>query len=236
MIVRTEAFVLKAIRFGETSMIYRLFTRDRGIVPVIAKGARRPRSRFGAVVEPFHRLGVMYYDRRGREIQTLAAAELLAGHPGVARSLERMEAAGVWLRYLRAVVPDGFSAEPLYDLLAAALPRLEATSPARARRWETYHRAAAAALLGVAPRLEGCAICGRWLPDGEEIGFAPGEGGVVCRGCHAARPGIPLSRAEYALLRLYHQPEFALLEDLEDITMDEVKIQDLIHDFTRYHS
>ena len=48
MIVRTEAFVLKAVRFGETSMIYRLFTRDRGVVPVMAKGARRPKSRFGA--------------------------------------------------------------------------------------------------------------------------------------------------------------------------------------------
>ena len=93
-IVRTEAFVLKAVRFGETSMIYRLFTRDRGVVPVIAKGARRPKSRFGAALGTFQRLLVTYYQKEGREVQTLSGVDLLAAHRGIAASLPRLEAAG----------------------------------------------------------------------------------------------------------------------------------------------
>ena len=87
MIVRTEAFVLKAVRFGETSMIYRLFTRDRGVVPVMAKGARRPKSRFGASLGTFHRLLVTYYQKEGREVQTLLYDHLALLKPGRADEL-----------------------------------------------------------------------------------------------------------------------------------------------------
>jgi len=132
-IVRTEAFVLKAFRFGETSMIYRLLTRDRGVVPVIAKGARSPRSRLGAAVDPFRRLDVTYYDKPGREIQTLVDVELLAGHPGVTASLERLEAAGAWFRFLRRAIPEGMPAGAIYALAASALARLEVTPIGRVR-------------------------------------------------------------------------------------------------------
>lgn len=236
-IVRTEAFVLKAIRFGETSMIYRLFTRDQGVVPVIAKGARRPKSRFGAALDSFHRLGVTYHARQGREIQTLTAVELLAGHPGITRSLERMEAAGAWFRFLRAVMPDGAPAASLYGLAAEALPRLEATPPARTRRWQAYHMAAAAVLMGIAPQLETCAACGRPLPDGRALAFAVEEGGVTCAGCLAGRHGSrPLTAGEYALLTLYHHPDYPLVEEMEPDAGEEYQVQDIIYDFIRCHA
>ncbi|MGH7550778.1 MAG: DNA repair protein RecO, partial [Gemmatimonadota bacterium] len=120
-IVRTEAFVLKAVRFGETSMIYRLFTRDRGVVPVMAKGVRRPKSRFGATVGTFQRLLVTYYSREGREVQTLSGVDLLEAHRGIATSLARLEAAGRWFRFLQAVLPDGAPLEPLYALTVEGL-------------------------------------------------------------------------------------------------------------------
>jgi DNA repair protein RecO (recombination protein O) len=236
-IVRTEAFVLKAIRFGETSMIYRLFTRDQGVVPVIARGARRPKNRFGAALDSFHRLGVTYHARQGREIQTLTGVELLAGHPGITRSLERMEAAGTWFRFLRAVVPDGAPVAPLYQLAAEAMARLETTPPNRTRRWQAYHMAAAAVLMGIAPQLETCAACGRPLPDGRALAFAVDEGGVVCAACHAARAGSwPLTAGEYALLTLYHHPDYPLVEEMEPDAGEEHRIQDIIYDFIRRHA
>ncbi|MEJ2152229.1 MAG: DNA repair protein RecO [Gemmatimonadota bacterium] len=100
-LVRTEAFVLKAIRFGDTSVIYRLFTRDFGVVPVMARGVRRPKSRFGGIIEPFRRLQVTYYSRDNRDIQTLSGVELVTTYPAIVESLERLEAAGRWFRFLR---------------------------------------------------------------------------------------------------------------------------------------
>ena len=237
-IVKTEAFVFKSFRFGETSMIVRLLTRDRGVVPVIAKGARRPKSRLGATLGPFRRLGVTYYDKPGREIQTLVDVELLAEHAGVAASLERLEAAGSWFRFLRSAIPEGFPSATLYGLAAAALARLEVTPLARVRRWESYHRAAAARLLGLAPQLDACAACGRGVPEsGDGLAFSVEEGGALCGGCAAARPGArQLAGETYGLLQLYYHPDYALVAQLEDGIAAEAQVQDMVRRFIAWHA
>ncbi|MBW3660083.1 MAG: DNA repair protein RecO [Gemmatimonadetes bacterium] len=237
-LVRTEAFVLKAFRYGETSMIYRLFTRDRGVVPVIAKGVRRPKSRFGASLDPFHRLQVVYYDKPGREIQTLSQVELLAGHPGVVGSLDRMEAAGTWFRFLRAVVPEHAPAETLYDLAVTALDRLDHVPPESVRRWETYHRAIAAERLGLAPRLDQCAACGADLPDRAGMTLAIEEGGLACAAC-GSRGGsgrMPVGSDLYGLLLLYHHPDWSLVADLDESGAAEARVQELVHRFVDWHA
>lgn len=236
-LVRTEAFVFKAFRYGETSMIVRLFTRDRGVVPVIAKGIRRPKSRFGGALEPFHRLGVTYYDKPSREIQTLKEVELLADHPGVVRSLERMETGGRWLRFLRAVVPDGMPSPPLWDLAASAIARLEDTAPERTDRWETYHRARAGTVLGLEPRLHECAGCGRDREVGRPLAFSVEEGGILCPECASRRPGTRvLEPREFALILLYNHPDWSLLHGLGSTGVEEHGIRDLVRRFVDYHA
>jgi DNA repair protein RecO (recombination protein O) len=234
-IVKTEAFVLKSFRYGETSVIVRLLTRDRGVVGVIAKGARRPRSRVGGALGPFRRLAVTYYDKPGRDLQTLVDVDLLTDYGRVAGSLERLDAAGSWFRFLRHAIPEGAPAEPLFRLAAHGLARLEATPTARTSRWETYHRAAAARLLGLAPRIDTCASCGRALPDGGGLSFSVEEGGVLCGACGARSGARPLDGADYGLLQLYHHPDYGLLAVLEEGLAGEARVQDLVRRFVAWH-
>ena len=49
-ILSCEAIVLRNLRFGDTSRVATLFTRELGKIGVIAKGARLPSSPFGATV------------------------------------------------------------------------------------------------------------------------------------------------------------------------------------------
>jgi small GTP-binding protein len=52
-LVTLDAIVLQAFPYSETSKILRLLTPSHGVQSVIAKGARRPRSRYGGILEPF---------------------------------------------------------------------------------------------------------------------------------------------------------------------------------------
>ena len=54
--VKTEAVVLRSIRYGEADRILHLYSATRGRIGAIAKGSRRSRSRFGGRLEPFFRL------------------------------------------------------------------------------------------------------------------------------------------------------------------------------------
>src|ERR671926_1929089 len=78
--LKTEAVVLRSIRYGEGDRVLHLYTPHRGRVGAIAKGARKARSRFGGRLEPFFHLRLVLHEGRS-ELLTVTSAETVAGHP-----------------------------------------------------------------------------------------------------------------------------------------------------------
>ena len=72
--LRTEAIVLRSIRYGEADRILHLYTPDRGRLSAIAKGARRARSRFGARLEPFFHVRAVLHEGRS-ELLTVTGVD-----------------------------------------------------------------------------------------------------------------------------------------------------------------
>lgn len=72
-------FVLHAYPFRETSTIVEVFSRDHGRVPLVARGARRPRSQLRGVLMEFQPLELSWFG--AGELFTLAKAEWLGGQP-----------------------------------------------------------------------------------------------------------------------------------------------------------
>jgi DNA repair protein RecO (recombination protein O) len=76
------AFVLHAYDWSESSLIVELFTRERGRVVVVAKGAKRPTSNFRPLLLPFQPLqallGKTPADEQA-EVHTLRGAEWTGG-------------------------------------------------------------------------------------------------------------------------------------------------------------
>ncbi len=78
------AYVLHRYDWSETSLIVELFTRERGRLVVVAKGAKRPTSNFRPVLLPFQPLhallGKAPADEQA-EVLTLRGAEWAGGQP-----------------------------------------------------------------------------------------------------------------------------------------------------------
>src|SRR3954454_1697426 len=72
--VKTQAVVLRSIRYGEADRIVHLYTPGRGRVGAIAKGVRRSRSRFGGRLEPFFRLDLVLHEGRGETLTVTSEA------------------------------------------------------------------------------------------------------------------------------------------------------------------
>ncbi len=88
--VKTEAVVLRSMRYGEADRILHLYTPARGRVSAIAKGVRRARSRFGGRLEPFFRLHIELHEGRS-ELLTVTGAQTVDGYArlrGDARALD----------------------------------------------------------------------------------------------------------------------------------------------------
>jgi len=76
-VVTTEAFVLRSYKLGEQDKIVVLFTRDRGKIRLVAKGARKLKNRFGAALEVLTHIRIIFHEKPNRELQILDRAEIL---------------------------------------------------------------------------------------------------------------------------------------------------------------
>ena len=185
--VKTEAIVLRSIRYGEADRILHCYSKTRGRFGAIAKGARKPRSRFGGRLEPFFRLDLILHEGRG-DLMTVTAVSTLDGYPRLRSSGPALSAGA---RACDAVLRLLDSAEanlPAYNLLCRYLALLDYPDPHGARlEVALSFRLKLAMAAGFVPELASCARCG----EAEHLaGFSGAAGGVVCTGCEAGAFGL----------------------------------------------
>src|SRR3954451_7779750 len=77
--VKSEAVVLRSIRYGEADRVLHLYTPHRGRVGAIAKGVRKAKTRFGGRLEPFFHVSLLLHEGRG-DLLTVTGAETVAAH------------------------------------------------------------------------------------------------------------------------------------------------------------
>lgn len=118
------AYVLHLHPYSETSLVVDVFSRDHGRVPLLARGARRPRSAMRGVLMSFQPLELGWFG--GGEVKTLAKAEWLGGMPLLGG---RCLLLGYYLNeLLLKMLPREDAHAALFDAYAAALRALAAGS------------------------------------------------------------------------------------------------------------
>lgn len=195
-LVTTRALVLQAFPYSETSKILRLFTHDQGLRSVIAKGALRPKSRYGGVLEPFTEGSATFYLKEGRDLHTLSGFDLIRSRQALGRTLAGFAGASLLAEIvLRFTTEEAYPA--LYDTLAAAWDAIGAAPPEAVPGVVFTGAWTLVVLLGFEPRTDECVVCGREVSPEEPVRFDPQAGGVACFGCRpVGRVVDPASRAE----------------------------------------
>lgn len=213
-LVVSEAIVLHAFDYLETSRILRLITRESGMQSVVARGARRPKSRFGTALDLFAQGAAQFSTRRGRELHTLTAFDVTNARPALANNFERFTGAAA-IAELAARFGGDEQHPEVFEAVEFALDALttasfdEAGERALAGAWRVV------GALGFTPALEICASCHADVPLGSPAPFAARAGGILCRQCE------PLTKSTRTLpadareaLVLWHSGGSARLSDV----------------------
>jgi DNA repair protein RecO (recombination protein O) len=221
---KTEAVVLRSIRFGEADRVLHLYSANRGRIGAIAKGSRRPRSRFGGRLEPFFRLDLVLHEGRG-ELATVTAAATLDGYAGLRANGPALGAAARGCDAVLRLLDEAQPNPAAYNLLCRYLALLDSGAGADLSVALTY-RLKLALAAGFAPELASCARCGEV---DELVAFSGASGGVVCAACEqggfpigeeahrfmVGALGQPLAEAPEASAAALRQVERAIGETLE---------------------
>lgn len=235
MIVRTEAVVLRNLNYGETSQIVTLFTREKGRLAVMAKGARRTKSKFGSSLQPMAYTQVVFYYRETRGLQTLSESAHLEPLLGLRRDLEKITLGLRLVELVYALTEEENAQPPLFRLLTGSLRALDAATE-RPANVLPYFQLRLADVLGFAPAFEK-----------QDVEALPDEGGVLTLGsgrlypageAHGASAPEAGQRASRAALRAFAVFARADLADVMRMRLSDAhrrEVQALADDYLRYH-
>jgi DNA repair protein RecO (recombination protein O) len=123
-----EALVLRTYKLGEADRIVVFLTRDRGKKRGVAKGARRPRSRFMGTLEPLSEVRVAYFEKEQRELVGLNYAEVVRSPLRLTDS-DALGYVGYFAELLDEWAQEADADERLYRLGASMLEALGAGVP-----------------------------------------------------------------------------------------------------------
>ncbi|MBI3259396.1 MAG: DNA repair protein RecO [Ignavibacteriae bacterium] len=128
MIVTDEAIILHSRKFSETSKILTVYSLQHGKLSLIAKGARNPKSKFGASLEALNHSTLTIYKKSQRDLHLLSKAETTVPLRRLAEDYDRLTI-GLAIAELVSVTQELEEVNaPIFRLLASTLELLNSAS------------------------------------------------------------------------------------------------------------
>jgi DNA repair protein RecO (recombination protein O) len=191
---KTEAVVLRSIRFAEADRVLHLYTLDRGRVGAVAKGVRKTTSRFGGRLEPLSHVELMLHAGSG-ELQTVTGVSLMRAHRAAREDYYRLSVGLIGAEAMLRLFSEQEANARAFTALTRFLDLLdEAPHAAERPALDPLALSFQLKLLwlsGYLPHLTSCAECG--VADATLVGYSPRAGGAVCGACAAQTEALGLS-------------------------------------------
>ena len=194
----TDAFVLRTFTIKEADKVCVFFTREGGKLRGVAHGARRLKSRFGASLEPFTEVSLVYFQKENKELVSISNCEIISSQFVEGLSSETLGVIHYLAELVIEFVPDHEPNERVYRLICATLESLRRIGAAGANdrgandRDEKltaivrYFEIWMLKLAGFFPHWKNCGGCEKNL-SGEASVWLTNEGIPQCPACGGGR-------------------------------------------------
>jgi DNA repair protein RecO (recombination protein O) len=180
----SEAVVLRSYQLGEADRLVSFLSRGLGRLRGVARGARRPKSRFGAALEPLSFIRIWFFERETRELVRINQCDLIESFLEVQGDYAASVALALISEVTDAVLPEREASDAAFRLVLLSARAIKRTREIALPL--TYFNLWTVRLAGWLPQLDRCGRCGKEL--GNEGAWAsPIDPGLSCRRC--SRPG-----------------------------------------------
>ncbi|RCW45378.1 MULTISPECIES: DNA repair protein RecO [unclassified Halanaerobium] len=232
----TEGVVLKQFDLGESDRLITLYTKERGKIRAVARGARKGiKSRSGLVL-PFSYHNFTLY--KGKSMARINHIESKEMNSRLREDLDYMAYASVVSEYIERVGLEDEKDLALFSLLVLILKEMNDSDKENLLFYYIFFKTKLLILLGIKPELKKCTYCNEQI-DYDKIYFNIEYGGVICRNCKEKYKTdyIKFSREEFVIFAKFINSTFADIAD-KDIEIDNrilKKVSLLTEDFIAYH-
>jgi DNA repair protein RecO (recombination protein O) len=239
MIVKTEAVVLKARRYRETSKLVTLYSRKYGKISGIAKGARETKSKFGAALEPMTHVSLVLYKKEHRDLHLISQSEIVQLFSHLHSDLDKIAAGLSVVELIDAAMHDEEPNEVVFRLLLQVLAELDAATK-NLRNVLYYFRLHFLDLMGFKPDFQACARCRKRLvrgtSDAMPVHFDAQAGGILCGNCankYSRTVNLP-----FRTVKILQQLQTASLSDVTSLEIpvaSQQEIEETLNAYIKVH-
>ncbi len=124
MLAKTTAVILNSRKYGDSSKILSVFTKDYGKISLIAKGCRSAKSKFGGSLEPLSWVEINFYHKHNEQLQLLSNSDIVKPFSKLTTSLEHLASGLLIAESIYSMQSDEVNNEDLFNYLIRALTLL----------------------------------------------------------------------------------------------------------------
>ncbi|MGF0039895.1 DNA repair protein RecO [Peptoniphilaceae bacterium SGI.131] len=222
-----EGIVIRASQYMESSKILTLFTRKKGIIPVMAKGVKRPKSKMQNLTGNLSR--AKFILRRRDDFYYLQDGEIIDLFMELRTDIKNIYFVQLALDFVEKNILSGESNEIIYDMTVKFMSRIAACT----RKLDLFNMFVMKllAMLGYKPNLSFCTLCGNAL--GERMYFDMEAGGLVCGDCKNLSRFDRIEERDRLYLYRLLTSSFDAFDEL-DPDVDSKRIFKILTDFLFY--
>ncbi|MBN1754604.1 DNA repair protein RecO, partial [bacterium] len=166
----------------DSSKIVMFYSRDYGRISLIARGARRTKSKLSSGLDLFNYSEVVFYKREERELYTVSEAETIESNQSIKNDLDKFNALCCLSELINTLTPREQENEYIFSLLYHAFEYVEESQVFDPLLFTIVFGFKLAVLLGYKPEFNHCVVCKNKQPR-PGLYFSAEKGGIVCSDC-----------------------------------------------------
>lgn len=221
-IVKTEGIVIGETNYSESSKILRVFTKDYGLVSIMAKGCRNLKSKIRGVSSKMVYANFQFHYKENG-ISTLISADIIDTLRNILTDIDRISYASYLLDLTEQVYKHSYANE-IYPILIATILKIN----------EKYDHEVLTIIyelklldyLGIRPNVDGCSICGS---SKNIITISTSDGGYICQNCY--HNGKIYSNKTIQLIRMFIYLDITQITKLDIKTETKKELNEFIDEY-----
>lgn len=208
MLYRVEGIVIRSMDYGENNKIVTLLCDSGSKAGVLIRGAKKVKSRFGSLAQPFTYGEFQFV--RGRGLGTLQHGEIIQSHHALRGQLDLSAYASYIAELTDRTLQEDESSAFIFEQMKACFGALQEGKDAAIV--SHIYEMRMLEFAGYSPELEECVHCGNRVGPFLLSGAA---GGTLCSRCRHRDPyGVPLAEGTQKLLRLFRRMDLRRLGNI----------------------
>ena len=229
-LLKTKAVILRSHRWGDADRIVTFFSLQFGKIRGVARGARRLKSRYSGVLEPFGVVELTLFQKTPEALGSISQIDLMSSFSAIREDLGVMTAAARMVRIVEAITVDRDPNHQMFWALVQSLEMLGPGSdlPLTALLFQIH----VLGHTGFNPQIGQCTECGKPIVE-DPLWFSPRLGGIVCTGCGRNGIGriIPLSKGSAAFMEQARRLPVSCLPRLRAVGKIRVEVTEAIESY-----